>query len=96
MTRLMLAFGAKKGIKYHLEPKLKNPNLPAKRPPYNPKPINTDSLKEEKEWNLGEVLDTVDEHYRIIEEQLGKVLAKIDVIEEMMKNGKRKSASRKA
>jgi hypothetical protein len=65
---------------------LKSPT--GKRPPYVPKPIDTDHLQ--KEWDLGEVLDTVDSHYRIIEEQLGKVVAKLDVIEDMMKNGKKR------
>jgi hypothetical protein len=84
-----------KGERYHIEHKPNAPLAPAgKRPPYKPKPIDQDHLQ--KEWDLGEVLDTVDSHYRIIEEQLGKLVAKLDVIEEMMKNDKNKSASRKA
>lgn len=33
-----------------------------------------------KEWDVGEVLDTVDAHYRVIEEQLTKIRKLLEVI----------------
>lgn len=53
-----------------------------------------DSLvKSEKEWDLGEILDTVDAHYRIIEEQLRQIKERLREIKrhiEVSKHEKKK------